>query len=84
MCQLCISKSDSTIHLAQSNRRSFLKMAGSSPLWVGGLASSGFLTSAFADDESVPKPKNVLTPDAALQRLMAGNQRYVNGKIQKK
>jgi carbonic anhydrase len=83
MCQLCISKNDSAAHLAQSARRSFLKMAGSSPLWMGALASSGFLTSALAADDLVPKPKNVLSPDAALERLMAGNQRYVNGKIQK-
>jgi carbonic anhydrase len=26
-----------------------------------------------------PKPQNVLSPDAALQRLMAGNARYVDG-----
>lgn len=26
-----------------------------------------------------PKPQNVLSPDAALQRLMAGNKRYIGG-----
>lgn len=26
-----------------------------------------------------PKPQNVLSPDAALKRLMEGNSRYVSG-----
>ena len=28
---------------------------------------------------SLPKPQNVLSPDAALQRLMGGNERYIEG-----
>jgi carbonic anhydrase len=36
---------------------------------------------AFAADHAAapPKPENVLSPDAALDRLMAGNARYVKG-----
>jgi carbonic anhydrase len=35
---------------------------------------------AFADEpKPPPKPENVVSPDAALERLMAGNQRYVEG-----
>ena len=32
-----------------------------------------------ADHYMLPKPDNALTPDAALTRLMAGNERYVTG-----
>jgi carbonic anhydrase len=34
---------------------------------------------AAAKAKAVPKPQNVLTPDAALARLMKGNVRYVKG-----
>jgi carbonic anhydrase len=32
-----------------------------------------------ANVEKAPKPENVLSPDAALDRLMQGNARYVEG-----
>ena len=32
-----------------------------------------------ADDNSPPKPQNVISPEEALDRLMDGNGRYVNG-----
>lgn len=35
----------------------------------------------FAASDSPPIPSNVITPDAALNRLMEGNKRYVAGKI---
>ncbi len=59
-------------------RRSFLKMAVASSLGLGiaatdkVIASSGVITTP-------PQPENVLTPEAALERLMAGNERYVAG-----
>ena len=55
-----------------SSRRTFLKFAG---VAAGGLAlpQAGFAQSA------PPKPENVLSPDAALDRLMQGNRRYVDG-----
>lgn len=34
----------------------------------------------LAASDSPPIPSNVMTPDAALKRLMAGNKRYVDGK----
>ncbi len=34
---------------------------------------------AFADDKPPPKPENVISPRGALDRLMEGNARYVNG-----
>jgi carbonic anhydrase len=32
-----------------------------------------------ANDKTPPKPENILSPDAALERLMKGNARYVEG-----
>src|SRR5262249_714557 len=54
-------------------RRSAMLLAASAL----GLAFTG---DAFAKKtKAPPKPQNVLTPDAALKRLMAGNERYVEG-----
>jgi carbonic anhydrase len=54
-------------------RRSFLKFAGA----AAGLALA---PQAFAaGDKSPPKPENVISPDAALDRLMKGNKRYMDG-----
>jgi carbonic anhydrase len=53
-------------------RRNFLKLAA-----AAGLAISRH---AMAAEKSVPpKPSNVVSPDAALERLMKGNSRYVSG-----
>nr|WP_249159740.1 carbonic anhydrase [Bradyrhizobium tropiciagri] len=52
---------------------------------AGGLAASLALGSqAFAKEKSKetkppPKPQNVLSPDAALERLVKGNTRYIDG-----
>jgi carbonic anhydrase len=41
---------------------------------------SAFAGGAFArEHKAPPKPQNVLSPDASLKRLMAGNERYVDG-----
>ena len=61
------------------NRRSFLKAGTASAL---GLALGGTaVKTAFAAKakKSPPLPENVMTPDAALERLMEGNGRYVAG-----
>ena len=60
-------------------RRSVLKTLSLATLLpVGfGAYSSG---AAIAAD-GVPLPENVMTPDAALKRLLEGNKRYVSGKI---
>jgi carbonic anhydrase len=42
-------------------------------------AAIGPMHAADAKAKAVPKPQNVLSPDAALDRLMKGNSRYVNG-----
>lgn len=55
-------------------RRSFLGLAG---MAAAGLAVSG---RALAEEaKQPPKPENVVSPDGALERLMAGNKRYVEG-----
>ncbi len=61
-------------HTTSASRRNFLKFAGTT---VASLAvpSSSFAAKAKAP----PKPANVLSPDAALSRLMRGNGRYVAG-----
>src|SRR5215471_21716352 len=72
MCHLCDDRSGSrTMPLP---RRGFLKFAGSAAL---GFASAG--SSIAAPIKVPPKPENVLSSDAALDRLMKGNQRYVDG-----
>jgi len=67
MCEIC--HQDSRRPFAPS-RRSFL------------LAASALLASGAAlakEDKKPPKPENVLSPDAALKRLLKGNERYVEG-----
>ena len=82
MCQICDDKLESNHKPMQPARRSRLKLASSSPLWMAGLGSSAMMVSARADDaHPMPKPGNVITPDQALERLMKGNGRYVNGNI---
>jgi len=60
-------------------RRDFLKTVSGA---AAGLAASLALSRvAFAADpgKPPPKPENVIDPDAALERLMSGNARYVDG-----
>lgn len=71
MCQSCPpSPSDSPSELP---RRNFLKLAGAATL---GLALPGRFEAA------PPQPENVIGPDEALARLMAGNERYRKGTMQ--
>jgi carbonic anhydrase len=72
MCLTCRARDVSAIEA--TSRRSFLR-------YVGGAAAGFALTSpAFAKEtKSSPKPRNDIPPDAALDRLMKGNARYVEG-----
>lgn len=79
MCHLCLNNSQ---HVDHSNiplslkRRSMLGLFSALPFAAG-------LASAKANaTTNPPKPENTLTPDQALERLMAGNERYFNGKSQ--
>jgi carbonic anhydrase len=70
MCDKC---SESRIGHVVPSRRSAMLLAASAL----GLAISG---PAFAKKTKMPpKPQNVVSPDAALERLMEGNERYVDG-----
>src|SRR5690606_13358884 len=58
------------------SRRKFAKLASATVLgWS--LLREGI----GAPPADVPRPKNAIGPDAALARLIKGNQRYVNGKM---
>jgi carbonic anhydrase len=72
MCLLC--RASQTAVQAATSRRHFLQS-------MGGIAASVALApSAFAKDtKASPKPQNDISPDGALDRLMKGNARYVQG-----
>jgi carbonic anhydrase len=69
---LCTDCNDTRV---SSSRRGFLMGAAAATV------AGAFSPYTFAKGTSVPRPENVLTPDAAIERLMAGNERYVSGKI---
>jgi carbonic anhydrase len=71
---MCIHCGNSDVHSAVTpSRRHILKFATA-------LAASAAVSSpAFAQKKVAPKPGNVLSPDAAFDRLMKGNGRYVSG-----
>jgi carbonic anhydrase len=79
MCQYCLDAATPQKVLGKAlGRRSFLQFAGAASslaLVPFTLASSAFA----ASDKPPPKPENVMSPDAALARLTAGNARYVDG-----
>jgi carbonic anhydrase len=72
MCARC--RANEAMLYAATSRRRFLQS-------VGG-AAAGFALGSPAlakDTKALPKPQNELPPDAALDRLMKGNVRYVDG-----
>ncbi len=83
MCHICDKKNEYLQH--DSRKRSFLKLAAASALGLGIISSAGI---ASEDETKVPlpsstkippQPENVLTPDQALERLMAGSKRHASG-----
>ena len=70
MCELCGRQID---HAAVPRRR-VLKFAAAAAV---GLALAP--RAEAASPKAPPKPQNVLSPDAALERLLDGNARYVEG-----
>jgi carbonic anhydrase len=71
MCQHCL---DVAAKHEVVPRRGFLRLA------AGAAASLAIASQAQAAPvKTPPKPGNVLSPDAALDRLMKGNSRYVGG-----
>ncbi|MGJ0508625.1 MAG: carbonic anhydrase [Methylocystis sp.] len=81
MCQLCGNPYIS--HMKSLARRDFMfgaAVAGS--LTAAGQANAKARKARKAESKSEappPRPENVITPDAALARLMEGNKRYQNG-----
>ncbi len=69
MCEIC--GQDSHRNFA-TTRRSFLVAASAVGLSLAGMARA-------KETKAPPKPENVLSPDASLKRLVAGNERYVEG-----
>ena len=73
MCRICEIRE--TVQRPETSRRRFLQFAG------GLAAGLAVAPQAFAKDKKPPpKPQNVISPAAALDRLMKGNARYVQGK----
>jgi carbonic anhydrase len=73
MCEFCRQENKEINH-APLGRRRFLKF--------GAAAAAGLALAPHAEaapPKAPPKPENVLSPDAALKRLIAGNARYVKG-----
>jgi carbonic anhydrase len=76
MCLIC--GTPSADHSSQIPRRNFLGLLGAS---LAAAALAPVLRAAPSGPP--PKPQNVLTPDAALERLIAGNKRYVKGTMKR-
>jgi carbonic anhydrase len=72
MCEACRLE-DQTQRMHRS-RRAVLRFAATSAIGLA-LAGSGSAKEA----KTPPKPQNVLSPDASLERLLQGNQRYIDG-----
>ena len=80
MCLICNDKNavHTNANETKATRRSLLKYFGAAPFMMGGLGFN--LTANAQSANAVPSPENVLTPDEALKRVIAGNQRYISGK----
>lgn len=76
MCESC--GCSTAIHGTPASRRHFLHFAGTV---VASLAipSIAYAQKSKSKSKEPPKPANVLSPDGAFDRLMAGNGRYVSG-----
>jgi carbonic anhydrase len=71
MCERCTNTAVAHLRVP---RRSIFKLA------AGAAAGLAMAPRAFAaPPKTPPKPENVISPDAALHRLMEGNTRYVKG-----
>ncbi|MFO7747236.1 MAG: carbonic anhydrase [Orrella sp.] len=81
MCFICnklsLGSADAQHATGTTSRRAMLGALGAIPL------AGAFSLGRSAHAATPPKPQNVLSPDEALDRLMAGNERYVSGKSSK-
>jgi carbonic anhydrase len=75
MCRYCL---DATATHQVLERRSLLKLAAGAGAAIA--LTTALAPRAFAaNDKPPPKPENVISPDSALDRLVKGNVRYVDG-----
>jgi carbonic anhydrase len=65
-------------HKPEIRRRKFLTLAGAGTLGFGLLGRT-----QAAEVKAPPRPENVIKPEVALQRLMEGNDRYVEGRMKR-
>ena len=77
MCEMCRRNS---LRPAAPSRRAFILGAAAVSLLFGEAAAA---KGANKRTKTLPKPQNVLSPDAALERLRQGNARYVAGLSQR-
>src|SRR6516165_6230611 len=70
MCEFC----KAAVRCRPLTRRGAMQFAAATAVTVATMRSA-----AAAKKKPPPKPENVLSPDAALERLMKGNGRYVDG-----
>lgn len=80
MCNPFGSEHESRLSHQTQTRRSFLKLAVASSVGFGITAAAGKVMATSGVITMPPQPENVLTPEAALERLMAGNERYITGR----
>jgi carbonic anhydrase len=80
MCEVC---GQELHHPLVPSRRKFILGAAAIGLAVAGRAEAKEKKREKEDDEDKkkppPKPQNLLSPDAALERLQEGNARYIRG-----
>jgi carbonic anhydrase len=72
MCEKC--RLENSAHPPRSTRRAVLGFAAASAISLALGSAAG-----AKERKPPPKPDNVLSPDAALERLRQGNQRYIDG-----
>jgi carbonic anhydrase len=75
MCEMCRQNS----HRPPGPSRRFVLLFGASSVGVFLAGAAAAKEKESEKKKKPPKPQNVLPPDAALERLMKGNARYVEG-----
>jgi carbonic anhydrase len=76
MCEIC--QREICNPLVHPTRRGLLRVLGAT---TAALAFAG--TGVAKEVKTPPKPQNVVSSDAALERLMKGNKRYVEGEMRR-
>lgn len=74
MCVMCRNNHNSSDNVADYHHSRRRILIAASLLSIAGLMGT---SSTVKAQNTPPKPDNVLTPDEAIKRLLAGNERYV-------